>query len=85
MVIKHYKLQADHRNALALRTALDDLSAQVAVVPGAIKIDLYQDALEPHRFLMVEHWASAEAHKASTAYLDKDAFKPVMPCLAIRR
>ncbi len=83
MMIKHYKLQADRQDAAALHAALNDLSAKIAVVDGVIKVDLYRDAQKPYQFLLVEQWQSEEAHKASSAVLGKDAFKPIMALLSV--
>lgn len=82
MIIKHYKLQAHEPEALALRTALNDLAAIVADLPGVIRVDIYQDVLIPHQLLMVEQWESEPAYQASSGLLDKNAFKPVMALLS---
>lgn len=39
--------------------------------PGCLKFDVYHSTAEPRRFVLVEHWASAEAleaHRVAEAY-----------------
>ena len=81
-ILKHYRLLASATDSPALLAALEELAAKVAVVPGAIRVDLYRDATDPNRFSMIERWESIEAHKASSAVLGKDAFKVVMGMLS---
>lgn len=41
------------------------------VEPGCLKFEVYHSQAEPRRFVLVEHWASAEAldaHRLAEAY-----------------
>lgn len=49
---------------------------------GCRAVDVWQDAGDPTRFLIVEHWDSVAAHRASVGEIDPDDIKEVMGLLA---
>lgn len=81
-ISKHYRLRAEPGNVEALRAALEALAAAVALLPGAIRVEIYRDTQQPDLLLLVELWASEAAYQASSIALGKDAFKPVMALLS---
>lgn len=47
--------------------------------PGCLKFEVYHSQAEPRRFVLVEHWASAEAldaHRLAEAY--NTIYKPLV-------
>jgi len=77
-LVKLYDMQAGPGQADTLRAALEKLAAAVVQVPGNLGADLYSDAKTEGRFVFLETWESAEAHKDSGNHLDQGLFGAVM-------
>ncbi|MEI6257024.1 MAG: antibiotic biosynthesis monooxygenase family protein [Planctomycetota bacterium] len=65
----------------AIRDRLSQAMRLSRTEPGCLRFDVYHSTAEPRRFVLVEHWASAEAldqHRLAEAYTT--IYKPhVMP------
>lgn len=67
----------------------DDLHAFIyrVIVPsletaaGCEGVDVWQDARDPLRYLIVEYWDSVEAHRASVQQIDPEDIKVIMELL----
>ena len=77
-----YDLLAADDRIEALRDALVTLAGRVRAIAGCEGVQLFQDADVPARFLFIERWASADAHRAGGAILGKAALADVLAALA---
>ncbi len=80
--IKHYTMTAKPGQDTALATALRALREQILPLAGCEGVLLLRDTGAPARFVFIERWHDADAHKAGGAALGKAAFGPVMAALA---
>ncbi|MBA4758220.1 putative quinol monooxygenase [Sphingosinicella sp.] len=78
MIARQYVMVAKPGEAAALRTALVTLAANIQQMEGCLGTDLLRDAGQPERFVLIERWASIDAHTAGGKQLPKEAFAPVM-------
>lgn len=73
----------------ALLGKSDDLHAFIyrVIVPslqtaeGCQGVDVWKDASDPLRYLIVEYWDSVEAHRASVKEIDPEDIKVIMDLL----
>jgi quinol monooxygenase YgiN len=79
--LKHYIMIAKAGQEMALAEALDALKAKVRPLDGCEDVLFLRDLDRPERFVFLERWSSAEAHKAGGAALGKGALAPVMAAL----
>ena len=63
------------------RPPWEALKAKVAPIEGSEDVLLMRDLDRPERFVFLERWISAEAHKAGGAVLGKGALADVMAAL----
>ena len=56
----------------ALRRMIAPAIPRLAELPGCRGGSLYYDIDEPRVFVLIEHWESAEAHRAYLRRLDED-------------
>jgi len=79
--LKHYIMVAKAGQETALAEALDALKIKVQPLEGCQDVLLLRDLDRPERFVFLERWSSAEAHKAGGAVLGKGALGAVMAAL----
>lgn len=80
--VRYYRMTAREGQGAALRAALQALLAKVAPLDGCLRLELLHDADNADAYVLLEHWASAQAHKDGGKALGKDAFAPVMAVLS---
>lgn len=80
--VRYYCMTARDGEEQVLRGALEALSDKVKVIAGCQGTELLVDADKPGRFVFLERWASADAHKDGGKLLGKEAFAPVMAALS---
>jgi quinol monooxygenase YgiN len=84
MIARHYRLEAKDGMAEALAAACRALADSLARAPGFQGAELSREAEAPGAHLFIERWASAEAHKAGSEFMSKDALGQMMACLAAK-
>jgi quinol monooxygenase YgiN len=80
--IRYYCMTAREGEEEALRSALEALSDKVRPISGCGGTELLEDADKPGRYVFLERWTSADAHKEGGKLLGKGAFAPIMATLA---
>ena len=83
-VLRHYSLQAAEGRESDLGEALAVLAAQVRACAGCEKVEIFVDARDSRRYVLIEHWRSSTDRDAAGAALGKAAFAPVFDTLAER-
>lgn len=81
-IARHYVMTARDGMGDAMRDALVTLAEHVRPLPGCEGIEMLRDADNPHRFIFIEKWTDADAHKAASSLLDQSAFGGVMGAIA---
>lgn len=76
-----YIMHAKEGHDAALETALRDLAAAVVAFPGSEGAEVLRDAGNERRFILIEKWASIEAHEAIKADFKKLPMAPLMDAL----
>ena len=79
--LKHYIMIAKPGQERVLAEALAALKVKVEPLDGCEDVLLLRDVDRPERFVFLERWHSAEAHKAAGAVLGKGALASVMAAL----
>jgi quinol monooxygenase YgiN len=80
-VFRHYKMNALVGHGDILRKVLVDLVAQIRPVPGCLGIEVFRDPAIAENFILIEKWASVEAHKKSHEFLPGDCLSPLKDVL----
>lgn len=80
--VRLYRMTSRATQGAALRAALEALAANIRLIDGCEGTELLQDTGNPDRFVLLERWTSAAAHRTGGALLGKDAFVQVMAVLA---
>ncbi|THD78547.1 MAG: antibiotic biosynthesis monooxygenase [Phenylobacterium sp.] len=83
-IARQYVLKAAPGRGDELATALRALADRVRAVPGCEGVEILGDLADEHRFVLLERWASMEAHKRSADLLPKDSFAEVMSILGAK-
>lgn len=81
-IIRHYAMRAGDGQADALLTALHELARVVGSLEGCEGIDLLRDQDDPARFVFLERWTTADAHKAAAGKLPRELIGAVLAPLA---
>lgn len=81
-ILRHYLMTAGDGREGELRKVLQDLANKVRPLPGCEGVELYQDPDAETRFIFLERWTSAGAHRDAGKSLGRDVFAPVMAALA---
>lgn len=76
-----YIMHAKEGFDASLETALRDLAAAVAALPGSEGVEVLRDSGNERRFVLIEKWASIEAHEAIKADFKKLPMGPLMDAL----
>jgi len=77
-IARQYVMVAKLGEADRLRSALVTLAASIQQVEGCLGVDLLRDAGQSERFVIIERWASIDAHENGGKQLAKEVFAPVM-------
>ncbi|MET0239742.1 MAG: antibiotic biosynthesis monooxygenase family protein [Sphingobium sp.] len=64
------------------KEVLERMAAAVRPLPGCEGVTILQDDKRPARFIFIETFADAEAHKASAASMPKEILSALMAVLA---
>lgn len=83
-VLRHYSLQAGEGRETELSDALATLAAQIRACAGCAKVEIFVDAGDRRRYVLIEHWRSSADRDAAGAALGKAAFAPIFATLAER-
>ncbi len=83
-VARLYRMTAADGREEALATALADAAGVIRQLPGCGGVEVLRDVDRPGAFLLIEKWASVDAHKAASVHLPKGTLDTVMAALAGR-
>lgn len=71
-IARHYILHAAAGQESGLESTLKKLADIVSGMPGSHGVELMRDGENAARFILIEKWASLDAHKSAVAAFPKD-------------
>lgn len=77
-LVRINEFEAHRDTAEALREALTQLIPALRAAPGCLSCRLLEDESRPTHFVILDEWATREAHAAAIANLPRDALRRVM-------
>ncbi|MFT3964787.1 MAG: antibiotic biosynthesis monooxygenase family protein [Sphingobium sp.] len=71
-IAQTYILNAAAGQEAEARAVLERMAAAVRPLPGCERVTVLQDEKRPHRFIFIETFVDADAHKASASLMPKE-------------